>query len=78
MTALEQFGIMVLAEARDSFGDIDGGWIQDAAETLGLLVRIQVTVPCGEECRCAEYGEFPQECLRPNPEIEAAITEASK
>lgn len=59
-----KFGLAVLEESRTDLGDIDGGWIQDKAESLGLLERVTVTEPCGEECRCAEYGDFPHECLR--------------
>lgn len=70
MTALEQFGLAVLEESRDSLADLDGGWIQDKAEKLGLLVRVTVTEPCGDDCRCAEYDDFPMECLRYSSEVE--------
>ena len=40
MTRLEQFAIAVLRESRDiEPGDVDGGFIQDKAEELGLLSR---------------------------------------
>lgn len=62
--ALAALGLWTLQQQRDELGDIDGGAIQDEAERLGLLVRVQVTEPCGERCHCAEYDDFPQECLR--------------
>lgn len=62
---LRQFVKEMMQEARENgAGDIDGGWFQDTAEHYGLLVRVPVTEPCGENCWCAEYGDFPQDCLR--------------
>jgi hypothetical protein len=44
---------------------VDGGWAQGKAIELGVLVEIEVTAPCSEEgCVCAEYGDFPQMCIR--------------
>ena len=59
-----EFGKRVLAIHREDFNDVDGGTLQDIAEECGLLERITVTKPCGENCECAQYGDFPQECLR--------------
>ena len=42
---------------------MDGGDIQDAAVSCGLLNVTEVTEPCGDECNCAEYG-FPAECYK--------------
>ena len=66
LRALAQFGEWVLEELRgENIGnDLDGGSAQDKAEELGLLVRVPVTGSCGERCECAEYGDFPQMCLR--------------
>ena len=47
--------------------DADGGEIQDTALALGLVVRTTVDAPCGETCRCAEYGDFPATCFRMAP-----------
>lgn len=58
------FARAVMEAHRDGFGDVDGGFIQDMGEKFGLLHNVPVTEPCGEECNCAEYGEFPQNCLR--------------
>ena len=73
MTALEKFALAVLEESRDELCDLDGGWLQDKAEELGLLVRVHVTGPCGESCSCIEYNEFPQECLRFSNEVQKAM-----
>lgn len=73
---LAQFALAVLEESRSELADLDGGWIQDRAEKLGLLVCVPVTEPCGDECRCAEYGAFPQDCLRYSAEVSAAISKA--
>jgi hypothetical protein len=72
--ALARFGAVILEEARDGLGDLDGGWLQDNAEKLGLLESVEVNEPCGDQCLCAEYADFPQLCLRLRPEIEQAIT----
>jgi hypothetical protein len=70
MTPLEGFGLWCLQQMRDpSPGDIDGGSAQDEAERLGLLIRTEVHGPCGELCNCAEWGEFPQDCLRINTHL---------
>ena len=60
------FGEWCLTQMREPCPqDIDGGEAQDEAERLGLLVRVTVNEPCGEECACAEYhGDPPFECLR--------------
>jgi len=59
------FARWVIEQHRDELGDLEAGTIQDKLEGLGLLVRVEVTGPCGEECRCAEYyDQWPAECLR--------------
>jgi hypothetical protein len=37
------FGRMVLAEFRESYSDLDGGWLQDTAVKCGLLTPVEVT-----------------------------------
>mgnify|MGYP001572092811 CR=1 FL=1 len=64
---LKEFARRVLD--RHDVGDVDGGAIQDWGLELGLLVKVQVTEPCGEECSCAEWDDFPQECIRLAPEL---------
>ena len=58
------FAQWVIQEHRSELGDIGGGDLQDKLEELGLLKRVRVTEPCGESCRCVEYDDFPQDCLR--------------
>jgi len=67
--AFEQLGRWVLKEHRGECADVDGGSIQEKAEALGLLVRVPVDEPCGDTCWCAEYGDFPQVCLRLKPGV---------
>lgn len=62
---LARFGLLCLEESRDELADLDGGWLQDTAVSCGILVPVEVNAPCHEsECRCAEYGDFPQACFR--------------
>lgn len=78
LEALARYDLAVLEESRDLLGDLDGGWLQDKAEEFGLLVLVEVTERCGEHCRCAEYGDFPQECLRYSEEVRQRIAEATR
>lgn len=68
MTPIEskliEFARWAITEHRSYFGDLDGGDIQDKLEELDLLVSVKVDEPCGENCACVEYGDFPQDCLR--------------
>jgi len=74
---LKQFGIVVLEEHRQNeCCDLDGGFLQDMAEKYGLLERVSVTEPCGENCACQEWDDFPQECLRYPAAIKAMIDAA--
>jgi Holliday junction resolvase RusA-like endonuclease len=43
----------------DDPGDLDGGWVQEIAVKLGLLVAHHPTAPCGQGCACA--GFYPPE-----------------
>lgn len=72
VTALERLAIEVLDASREDFTDVDGGWLQDKAHDLGVLVAVHVTEPCGEHCACAEYhGDFPAECYRYSEETQS-------
>jgi hypothetical protein len=44
--------------------DADGDEIQRLALAFGLLRSVRRDEPCGDNCRCAEYGEFPLVCYR--------------
>lgn len=61
---LAAFGAWCLAEHREGFGDLDGGELQEKAKALGLIVPVTVAERCGDDCACADYADFPQECLR--------------
>lgn len=40
----------------------DGCDLQDIAVKFGLLEARRVTEPCGENCQCAEWDDFPMDC----------------
>lgn len=47
-------------------GDVDGGYLQEAAESRGLLRVVTLAGSCGEDCSCNEFyleGEA-RECYR--------------
>ena len=55
-------------------GDWDGATIQDAMLSCGLIEPREMTAACDPDvCRCAEYGDFPQTCLRITPLGQRAI-----
>ena len=65
LTALAKLGRWVLQMRSDhDCADLDGGDIQDKAIDLGLLVGVEVTKSCGENCNCAGYDAFPLTCFR--------------
>lgn len=64
MHALAKFGALVLDEHRDELGDLDGSWLQQTALECDLLESVTAIRSCGEYCRCAEYGDFPQDCIQ--------------
>jgi hypothetical protein len=71
---LAAYGAAVLAESREEFGDLDGGFLHDKAVEVGALVEVEVTEACAEEgCHCAEYGDFPQSCYRYAPGVQEII-----
>lgn len=46
-------------------GGIDGGELQELAESCGLLRKVEVSKPCGDGCDCENYGApFPTDCYR--------------
>jgi hypothetical protein len=60
---LKQFADEMIAIAFQG-GDADGAHIQETATRTGLLKETTQQEPCGENCACAEYGEFPATCYR--------------
>jgi hypothetical protein len=60
-----EFGVWCVHVCRDNPGDnIDGGDAEDKMLELGILHKVLVTESCGEGCWCADWDDFPQECLR--------------
>lgn len=78
---LIRFAAAVIDQAQNDGhpGDVDGGWLQDKAEELGVLVAVPVNEPCVDveagNCVCAEYG-FPTSCYRIEAMVQLALTEA--
>lgn len=69
-----RYGAKVIEAHRDEIGDIDGGSLQEMAIECGLLHEVEVTEPCDpESCRCAEWDDFPQKCLRYTEAAKAAL-----
>ena len=58
-------------------GAPDGGDLQELAVKHGLLIATPATVPCGENCACAEFYETGDEadCYRRAPWLNAALTQ---
>ncbi len=78
---LARFGFGCLSSARgDDYlvGELDGGDLQDLAEKTGVLVPVKVTEACGENCACAEWDDFPQDCYRTPDDVSAAILAAGE
>ena len=74
---LAAFGAWAARAFRDSLADVDGGGAQDAMERIGVIVKSTVTEPCGENCECVEYGEFPHECFTFPPDVAEAMKETA-
>lgn len=69
----------VIYQSRDPTvgpGDVDGGWLQDKAEEIGVLIPVPVTEACSEGCPCSDYG-FPTTCYRLEAMVRAAMDEAT-
>jgi hypothetical protein len=58
---LREFANTILRQQRGEIGDVDGGFIEDTALRLGLLVAVPVTESCGDACRC---DVIPGVCIR--------------
>ena len=63
----------ILDEIVDGCCDIEGGWLQEQLLASGVLMRVEVTEPCGEWCQCREWDDFPQTCVRHSPVALRAI-----
>lgn len=73
---LVRFAALVLQESRECLADLDGAWLQETAEKVGLLVSVEAQSSCGDSCRCADYGAFPQPCLRYAPGVREIVDAA--
>lgn len=68
---LREFARWALHESSEGLS-FDGADVQDKAVELGLLVEVEVEGPCGENCACAEFGDFPTNCYRLSSILAAA------
>jgi hypothetical protein len=73
---LRKFAGNVLEKSREEFLDLSCGDIEDWAKQCGLLEQVEMTAACGDDCQCAEWADFPLECLRPTALGSAAIDAA--
>ena len=48
---------------------IDAGDLQAWGLKHGFLVEVEATEPCGDDCACAEWDDFPQPCIRFAPAL---------
>jgi hypothetical protein len=67
LSPIERFACAVIEEHRnDGYpGDVDGGWLHEKMESLGLTHSVRMTEPCNPEgCPCMECGDFPMDCTR--------------
>jgi hypothetical protein len=60
---LRSFAQKVVRASQEGY-DVYGGDIQEWAVEQGLLAPVKVVEPCGEDCACAEWDDFPQTCYR--------------
>lgn len=70
---LAEFAYWVIRSSSFVGADLCGGDVQEKAAALGLLVEVQVTEPCCEECSCSEDGSWPVTCYRFAGVLDAAI-----
>ena len=61
---LLQLAADVLKAANWPDGDEICADLQDIYAKHGLMVIVNATEPCGENCACADWDAFPMECYR--------------
>jgi hypothetical protein len=55
--ALQSFALAVLTQWHGGErGDIDGWWLQEAAEGSGVCVETKRVTPCGPVCACEAFN----------------------
>ncbi|WP_205169348.1 hypothetical protein [Burkholderia sp. LMG 13014] len=76
---LKRFAGLVLKDHRNGGypGDVDGGELQAYAEQCGLIEERRVESPCGENCSCTDFGEFPTTCYF-NTDLGKAVIDAAR
>jgi len=55
LKVLRKFAAEILSGFPEDFGDIDSFDLQELALVCGLLKSETKTVPCGENCNCAQF-----------------------
>jgi hypothetical protein len=70
--ALRGFAQAVMEHWQEGW-DIDSGDLHNMAVEKGLLEPVSRTEPCGENCACAECGDFPTTCYRKTELLTGAI-----
>ncbi len=73
---LRKFAGKVLNKSCEESIDVSCGDIEDWATQCGLLEQVTMTADCGDDCKCAEWTDFPLECLFPTALGSAAIDAA--
>ncbi|WP_175786440.1 hypothetical protein [Burkholderia anthina] len=76
---LKRFAGLVLKDHRNGGypGEVDGGELQAYAEQCGLIEERRVESPCGENCPCTDFGEFPTTCYF-NTDLGKAVIDAAR
>lgn len=76
---LKRFAGLVLKDHRNGGypGEVDGGELQAYAEQCGLIEERRVESPCGENCSCTDFGEFPTTCYF-NTDLGKAVIDAAR
>ncbi|WP_175760466.1 hypothetical protein [Burkholderia anthina] len=76
---LKRFAGLVLKDHRNGGypGEVDGGELQAYAEQCGLIEERRVESPCGENCSCTDFGEFPTTCYF-NTDLGKAVINAAR
>lgn len=75
LSPIERLACAVIDQHRnDGYpGDVDGGWLQEEMQRLGMLREVPVTESCAvgehDNCVCEEYGEIPGNCTRLTPDM---------
>lgn len=74
---LARLGLAALEASREGY-DYDGGDAHDLAVKLGILVEVRVDEPCGDNCLCAESGDFPTGCFQLDADAAAVRDDLEK